>query len=102
LGGRRIDVFLPIISFYEQARLRRKRVVLGGQPIMIWDAETLCVFKMMFFRRKDVADTEQLLRLQADQLDGEWVLQQITEIHGPQDPRVAQWQELVRDSRQQP
>jgi hypothetical protein len=24
----------------------------------VWDAETLCVFKMTFFRRKDLADVE--------------------------------------------
>ena len=62
-GGRRIDVFLPTIPFYELARTRRRTVVLGNQPVKLWDPETLCVFKMMFFRRKDVADVEQLVRV---------------------------------------
>ena len=48
-AGMRVDVFLPTIAFYETARVRRKRLELGGQPIMAWDAETLAVFKMMFF-----------------------------------------------------
>ena len=36
----------------------RKRLGVGGRPIVAWDAETLAVFKMMFFRRKDLADVE--------------------------------------------
>ena len=35
--------------------------MLAGQPVMIWDAESLIVFKFMFFRRKDVADVEGIL-----------------------------------------
>ena len=60
-GGLRVDVFLPTFPFYEIARNRRREVVLGGQRITIWDAESLTVFKMMFFRRKDIADVEQIL-----------------------------------------
>ncbi len=94
--GRRLDVFLPTTFFYEQARARRQTVLLTGQKIQIWDAETLCVFKMMFFRRKDVADIEQLLRVQKN-LDRNWVLQQLTAIYGVNDPRIVQWQELVAE-----
>src|SRR3972149_4529431 len=55
----RVDVFLPTLPFYETARKRRREVALGGQLIIIWDAESLAVFKMMLFRRTDVADVEQ-------------------------------------------
>lgn len=96
-GGCRIDVFLPAVPFYELARHRRKKVLLGKQTITIWDAETLCVFKLMFFRRKDIADLEQILRAQREQLDREWVSQQITAIFGVRDPRVAQWNELLTE-----
>ncbi len=94
--GRRVDVFLPTTPFYELARKRRQTVQLGEQAIQIWDAETLCVFKMMFFRRKDVADIEQLLRVQKN-LDRDWVLQQLTAIYGSRDPRIIQWQELINE-----
>jgi hypothetical protein len=95
--GRRVDVFVPMIEFYETARQRRKRVLLDERPTFIWDAETLCVFKLMFFRRKDLADLEQLLRVQGNQLDHSWVGQQIIQIYGERDPRVSQWQELVNE-----
>jgi len=96
-GGRRIDVFLPTLPFYEEARQRRQRVVLGDQPIQIWDAATLCVFKMMFFRLKDMADVQQLLQQQGAELDHAWVRQHLTEIYGDRDPRVSRWDELVEE-----
>ncbi len=97
LRGLRIDVFLPTLPFYEAARQRRRRVPLGEQMVMIWDAETLCVFKMMFFRRKDVADVEQVLRIQGEGLDRDWVRARLEEIYGRRDPRIAQWRELVAE-----
>lgn len=93
----RVDVFLPTLPFYEDARNRRREVMLGAQRIKIWDAETLTVFKMMFFRRKDVADVEQMLRAGGRHFDRAWVRKRIEEIYGSRDPRMAEWDELNRD-----
>ena len=84
-AGVRLDIFLPIVPFYETARLRRRRVELSGRPIMVWDAESLAVFKMMFFRRKDVADMEQILRTQGKQFDRGWVREQLSGLFGEGD-----------------
>jgi hypothetical protein len=97
-GGRHVDIFLPTALIYERARPRRKAVDLGGQQVMVWDAETLCVFKMMFFRRKDLADVEQIIQMQAGKLDRDWVLQQLLEMYGRHDPRISQWQELIGEN----
>ena len=83
-----------MVAFYELAKSRRERVLLNGQSLMIWDAATLCVFKMMFFRRKDVADVEQILRIQGSAIDRQWVLQQLISLYGRHDPRISQWQTL--------
>ena len=96
-AGLDVDVFLPIAPFYEAARARRKRVPLAGQPICIWDAETLAVFKMMFFRRKDLADVEQILRTQGPAFDGDWVRGWLVEMYGALDPRVAEWDGMARE-----
>ena len=93
--GFQLDVFVPTISFYETAKNRRKSVTLSGAKVKIWDAETLCVFKMMFFRLKDLADVEQIIDVQGTELDTQFVLDQITQIHGQRDPRVVRWQELA-------
>ena len=95
-AGMRVDVFLPIAPFYEAARVRRKRVALAGRPVTIWDAESLTVFKMMFFRRKDLADVEQILRTQGT-LDRAWVREQLAEMYGGGDPRLAAWDDLARE-----
>jgi hypothetical protein len=94
----RVDVFVPTIPFYERAKARRRQVHLGQENVMIWDAETLSVFKMMFFRRKDIADVEQIMHNQAGKLDREWVRQELVDLYGDRDARVAQWDELVRDT----
>ena len=51
---------MPIVPFYEAARLRRKRLDIAGQPIMVWDAETLTVFKMMFSAARTWLTFEQI------------------------------------------
>ena len=96
-AGLHVDVFLPLIPFYEVARKRRVRVELGGQPVWVWDAETLVIFKMMFFRRKDLADVEQVLTVQGPRFDRLWVREQLLAMYGTRDPRLAAWDELDRD-----
>ena len=95
--GVRVDIFVPIVPFYEAARARRARVRIGEQSIMVWGPEALAVFKMMFFRRKDLADVEQIIRIQAERLDRGWVRAQIEEMYGKWDPRVSTWDELVAE-----
>jgi len=99
--GLRVDVFLPTLPFYETAKSRRKEVKLGDQRITIWDAETLAVFKMMFFRRKDVADVEQILRAGGKDFDRPWVREQLVAIYGPRDPRIGEWDVLCDEVRAQ-
>jgi hypothetical protein len=97
-GGGRIDVFLPLIPFYEEARKRRRAVEFEDQRVMVWDAETLCVFKMMFFRLRDLADIEEILRIQGEKLDRSWVRAQVENIYGQRDPRLARWDELAMNA----
>jgi len=98
-AGRVLDVFFPTTEFYAIAKGRRVDVQLRTRSVKIWDAETLCVFKMMFFRRKDLADVEQLLRSQGDQLDVQWIDRHIEAMYGKRDPRVSTWREIVTEVR---
>ncbi|HEY2894267.1 MAG TPA: hypothetical protein VGJ16_08645 [Pirellulales bacterium] len=90
-----LDVFLPAIDFYDKARARRRLVPLGSHQVMIWDAEPLIIFKLMFFRRKDIADIEEIIKAQGPALDRAWVREQLLELYGARDLRVGQWDELV-------
>lgn len=91
----RVDVFLPTIPFYELARQRRVRATIGDQPLFTWNAETLAVFKMMFFRGKDLIDVERILEVQGSKFDRSWVRTQLVEIFGARDPRIAAWDDLA-------
>ena len=95
--GTQVDIFLPTVPFYAAAKERRKLVDLGGQPVLVWDAETLSVFKLMFFRSKDLADAEQVLRTQGRDLDRTWIREQLLSMYGPRDPRLAAWEDLTKD-----
>ena len=95
--GARLDTFFPTLPFYELARERRRQVKLNGHTVYVWGPEVLCVFKMMFFRRKDIADVEQILRVQGPGLDRDWVRAQVVDIYGARDPRVSQWDELCTE-----
>lgn len=95
LLGIRLDVFLPISPFYEAAKRRRREVPIGSRSAYIWDAETLCVFKMMFFRQKDLVDIQSILRSQGASLDREWIEKSLLELYGQRDPRITRWRELA-------
>lgn len=94
-GGVRVDIFVPTYDFYDTAKARRRRVLLGHQPIWIWDAESLSVFKMMFFRTKDIADLESILLTQGHNFDRNWVRGHLEGLFGARDPRLAEWDRLV-------
>jgi hypothetical protein len=96
-AARQVDVFVATNSFYESAKARRRRVHLGDREVTILDAETLAVFKMMFFRPQDIVDLRKILQVQGDRLDRGWVRDHLLEIVGPLDPRIAQWDELVNE-----
>ncbi len=96
--GMRLDVFLPMSPFYEAAKARRREVPMGSSRAYIWDAETLCVFKMMFFRRKDLVDVASILRSQGAGLDCQWVDQSLLDLYGARDPRISRWRELVAEN----
>ena len=69
LASWRVDVFVPTIPFYEQVKARRKRVFLGDVRVTVLDAESLAVFKMMFFRPQDIVDIGEILRIQGAAFD---------------------------------
>lgn len=97
-AGLDVDVFVPLVPFYEIARRRRRPVELAGRKVVVWDAESLSVFKMMFFRRKDLADVEQILLVQGPAFDRAWVRDQLVTMYGTRDPRIAAWDALVCES----
>lgn len=97
VSGLRVDVFVPAIPYYKDLARRTRNVTLLGRPATIVGAEDLAVLKMMFFRRKDLADVEALLREQGAALDRHFVRRTLIELVGADDERVAALDAIVRD-----
>lgn len=99
-NGMRVDVFVPSIPFHEEARRRIVRVPnLDGRPAFVLSAEVVCVFKMLFFRGKDVVDLEHLVARQGPGLDVAFVRAQLVDMVGEEDGRTRRWDLIVRTYR---
>jgi hypothetical protein len=96
-AGIRVDVFVPSIPFSEEAA--RTRVLLedpSGEAIWFLSPEALAVFKLLFFRRKDLADLERLIAVSAGRLNTDYVRRWIVDMMGDDDERVGAWDDIVR------
>ncbi len=95
--GMRIDVFLPSIPFALEARRTRILVTdATGWSGWFLSAEALAVFKLLFFRGKDLVDLERLIAVRGPELDHGWVRRWMVDMMGEQDERVRRWDDLVR------
>jgi len=97
ISGIRVDVFVPAIAFYAEMATRTQRVPLLGRPIDILAPQDLLTLKMMFFRRKDLADVEAVLRNPPPALDIESVRARLVDMVGESDERLSEWDSIVRD-----
>lgn len=88
-----IDLFLPASPMYHRLVVERAEpAVFLGTEIKVLTATDLMVFKMLFDRRKDWADIESLIR--ADAGDPAEAAGWVTQIVGPNDPRLVKLHEI--------
>jgi hypothetical protein len=90
-----LDLFFPQGRLHEQVNQRAEWVAMLDDVVPIVSATDLIVFKMLFDRRKDWADIEELLRHgKADPTEARrW----LTEIVGPDDPRHQRLDEVLAE-----
>lgn len=93
--GMRIDVFLPSIPFAFEAERCRVRVTDDtGWSGWFLSAEALAVFKLLFFRGKDIVDLERLVAVRPE-LDTAYVRRWIADMMGDDDDRTRRWDDIV-------
>jgi hypothetical protein len=97
-GSYRVDVFVPSVPFYDEALGRRVRVTLADRQTWVLSPESLAVFKMLFFRPKDLVDIARLLEVHRPVLDVEFVRSWLVDMVGASDVRIKKWDELTRRS----
>lgn len=91
----RIDVFLPSIPFAREAERTRIRMTDStGWSGWFLSAEAIAVFKLLFFRGKDMVDLERLVAVRPE-LDRAYIRRWIVDMMGKDDARVARWDEIT-------
>ena len=95
--GLRVDVFVPTVPFYATLREHRREVPLLDRPLWIVGPEDLVVLKLMFFRRKDLADVEAVLRDQGPALDRDFIRRTLIALVGEADERMRELSAIERD-----
>lgn len=93
-GAVRVDVFVPSIPFYAEAERRRVPTQIAGRTTWVHSAEVLAVFKLLFFRPKDLLDVERMLQIQGAQFDRAFVRKALIEMMDDADVRIAKWDEI--------
>lgn len=95
-GAMRVDVFVPSIPFYDAVGSRRRQAVLDGRAAWFLSPEDLTVFKLLFFRPKDLIDVERMVAALGPALDRGYVERWLEELVGETDSRVDRWRTLLR------
>jgi len=97
LGNVRIDVFTPSIAFSWQAERTRRRARIDGRDVWFLAPEAIAVFKLLFFRTKDLADLERLVAVSGKTMDLAYVRERVREMMGDDDPRLAAWDRICTE-----
>ena len=60
-------------------------------------AEATAVFKLLFYRNKDLVDLEKLVAVQGADLDAAYVRRWMVDMMGEDDERVQDWDRIVAE-----
>lgn len=93
--GMRIDVFVPSIPFSDEAARTRVTITVDGWTGSFLSAEAIAIFKLLFFRVKDLGDLAQLVAVRREALDRAYIRRWLVEMMGEDDERVHRWDEIV-------
>jgi hypothetical protein len=95
ISGIRVDVFLPDIQLYDSARARTRRVRFQDLDVLIWSAEDIALFKLLFFREKDRSDVRTILEVQQQDLDLGYIREWLHDMVGPEDERSKWFEQAI-------
>ena len=91
-----LDLFFPQSPLHVLVNQRSERVAMLADVVPILCATDLMVFKMLFDRRKDWADIEELLRF--GKVDVAEARRWLTDVVGPDDPRQQKLDDVLADT----
>ena len=92
-----VDLFFAYDAFHFHAAQRVRPVPFGADTIPVLAPEDLLVCKVVFNRRKDWIDIEQMLLLNAGSLDLDDVRRWVVAMLGADDDRTVRFERAVRE-----
>lgn len=96
MGRFRVDLFSASIEFAWEAERRKVLRKVEGRDLWFLSPESLAVFKLLYFRTKDIADLQRLIAVQGSRLDTGFVRETVAGMLGEDDERIREWDALVR------
>lgn len=96
--GMRVDLFTPSIPFAWDAYRTRRRVRGPQGEAWYLSPESTAVFKLLFFRPKDLVDVEKLVAVQGPDMDRTYIRRWLVEMMGEGDERVVAWDAILARS----
>lgn len=79
-----VNVFVGLVS-----------ITVDGWTGWFLSPEAIAIFKLLFFRTKDIGDLAQLVAVREDALDRAYIRRWLVEMMGEEDERVRRWDEIV-------
>lgn len=95
--GMRVDVFPPSHDLHFAIGERAVRQPLGGRPAWVVTAEDLVLLKLLWNRGQDIEDLKRLFAVWGERLDLSYVREWLGRIFAESDPRVAEFERLLRE-----
>lgn len=92
-----LDLFFSTDAFHDHAATRVRRVPFGDTTIVVLAPEDLAVCKIVFDRRKDWWDLEQMLLITAGALDVASIRDWLVAAVGEDDQRISRFDAVVAD-----
>jgi hypothetical protein len=93
--GMRVDVFVASIPLYDAVQQRVRQAPLEGRPAWFLSPEDLAIFKMLFYRTKDILDLERMIAFIGPAFDRAYVRQWLVDLVGVEDERLRRWDALA-------
>ncbi len=101
-GAVRVDWIKAVLPVFEQILDRARWEDLSGTKIRVADAEGLLLLKLIAFRPRDQEDIRGILAANPGAIDLDRLRRQWGELTSPDDPRTAQFEQMVREFHQRP
>jgi len=93
--GIRIDWLKPVIPLYQHVLDQATEESWLGRPVRVASAEGVMLIKLLAYRPQDQFDIENLVALNRDTLDLDWIKSEWATVAAADDPRMKRLVELV-------